>query len=217
MDELGFTKIAAAVLSTALGIMVIRMMPEIFMHKSYPEVPAYTVGPMESPETGDAEPLPFPQAEWVAAMDETRGAKVFKKCTSCHNVEAGGANGTGPNLYGVVGAKPGAKEGFSYSTAVLEMETDWTYEALDGYLTKPSKYLPGNKMSFVGIKKDADRAAVIEYLRVNAGTVLPRPEPAMVETNIVEVPSGNPAVIEEPAVDPTEQKVLSPEKIEELQ
>ncbi len=213
MDELGFTKIAAAVLSTALGIMVIRMLPEIFMHKDYPAVPAYTVGPMETVDAGDAEPLPFPQPEWVAAMDATRGAKVFKKCTSCHNVEAGGANGTGPNLYDVVGSKPGSKDGFSYSEVMSGMDTNWTYEVLDGYLTKPSKYLPGNKMSFVGLKKDADRAAVIEYLRVNAGNPLPPPEPAAAE---VDVPADSPAVVEAPAADPTDQKELTPEKIEEL-
>ena len=115
MDELGFTKIAAAVLSTALGIMIIRTMPEMLMHSEYPATPTYSVGPIEVAKTGDAEPLPFPQPDWVAAMDATRGAKVFRKCTSCHTVEAGGANSTGPNLHDIIGKAPAQKAGFNYS------------------------------------------------------------------------------------------------------
>jgi cytochrome c len=35
---------------------------------------------------------------------------------------------------------------------------------LDGFLTKPKKYLKGTKMSFAGLKKEKDRANVIAYL-----------------------------------------------------
>lgn len=182
MDELGFTKIAAAVLATALGVMIIRTLPEILTHTDYPAQPAYRVGPIEVAATGDAEPLPFPQPEWVAAMDATRGAKVFKKCQSCHNTDEGGANGTGPNLWNVVGAKPGANGGFAYSAPMAGMETNWTYEALDGFLTKPAKYLSGTKMAFVGLKKAEDRAAVIEYLRIASNAPIDPPVAVSMET-----------------------------------
>ena len=78
MDELGFNKIAGAVLATALGVMVLREAPHIFMHSEMPKTPAYSVGPIEVETTGEAEPLPFPQAEWVAAMDAPRDADMME-------------------------------------------------------------------------------------------------------------------------------------------
>jgi cytochrome c len=201
MDELGFNKIAGAVLATVLGVMVLREVPHFFMHSEMPDPPAYRVGPVEVPEDGPVEELPFPQAEWVAAMDAERGAKVFKKCTSCHNADNGGKNGTGPNLWNVVGATAGTHDGFKYSGAMASSGLTWTYEDLDGFLEKPTKYLSGTNMNFVGLKKESDRAAVIELLRLAADAPVARPEPILAE---VTVPDTAP-VIEEPAGDPIEQ------------
>jgi len=181
MDELGFNKIAGAVLATALGVMVLREAPHFFMHTEMPETPAYSVGPIEVETTGEAEPLPFPQAEWVAAMDATRGAKVFKKCTSCHNTDNGGANGTGPNLWNIVGAPAGAKGDFKYSGAMAASGLTWDYETLNDYLTKPTKYLSGTNMNFVGLKKESDRAAVIELLRQASDTPIAQPTAILAE------------------------------------
>lgn len=188
MDELGFNKIAGAVLATALGVMLLREAPHFFMHSDMPETPAYSVGPIEVETTGEAEELPFPQAEWVTAMDATRGAKVFKKCTSCHNADSGGANGTGPNLWDIVGKPAGGKAGFKYSGALASSGLTWNYEELDGFLKKPTKYLSGTNMNFVGLKKEADRAAVIELLRLASDAPVPQPAPASVET-AVEAPA----------------------------
>ena len=175
MDDLGFNKIAGAVLATGLGFMLLMKLPGVVMGHTGEEI-AYKVGAIEvdagAPEEID---LPFPQADWVAAMDAAKGAKVFKKCKSCHNVDVGGANGTGPALYGVVGNDVATHAGYSYSAALTGLDGNWDYEALDAYLTKPSKYAPGTKMNFVGLKKPADRAAVIEYLRVSDPTPTPQP------------------------------------------
>ena len=200
MDELGFNKIAGAILATALGIMVLREAPHFFMHSDMPETPAYSVGPTIDDTVDNDEPLPFPQPEWVAAMDAERGAKVFKKCTSCHNADDGGANGTGPNLWNIVGQPAGAKAGFKYSGALASSGLTWNYEELDAFLHKPKKYVSGTTMGFVGLKKEADRAAVIELLRQASGTPVAQPEPATVE---VAVPAEE-VVIEEPVEDPTE-------------
>ena len=140
MDELGFNKIAAAVLVTGLGVMFLREAPHKLMHTDMPETPAYSVGSIEV-EAGNeaAEPLPFPQADWVAGMDAARGAKVFKKCKSCHNADNGGANSTGPNLWGVVGRAAGSKGDFKYSAAMAGSGLTWDYETLNDYLAKPTK------------------------------------------------------------------------------
>lgn len=191
MDELGFNKIAAAVLATALGVMIIRELPHIFMHSDTPETPAYFVGSLEPAASGGAEevPLPFPQADWVGAMNAEKGAKVFKKCTSCHNADAGGAHGTGPNLYGIVGAAAAGRGDFKYSGALGGAGLTWDFETLDGFLTKPTKYVSGTNMNFIGIKKAEDRAAVIEYLRVASGSPLAQPAPVAAEVMAEDAPA----------------------------
>lgn len=179
MDELGFNKLAAAVLATALGYMGIKEISHMAMHVSEPVAPAYALEIPDVSTGGEVEiEPPFPSLEWVSAMNETRGEKVFKKCQSCHNAENGGANGTGPNLWNVVGATAGQHAGFKYSSAMANSALAWNYEELDGFLEKPSKYLSGTNMNFIGLKKAEDRAAVVEYLRVRADAPVAKPEPA---------------------------------------
>lgn len=176
MDDLGFNKIAGAVLATGLGMLLLTKLPGVLMANDGESI-AYKVGSVDTGSAVEAPvDLPFPQADWVAAMDATKGAKVFKKCKSCHNVDAGGANGTGPALYGVVGNDKATQSGYAYSAALTGLTGDWDFASLDAYLTKPAKYAPGTKMNFVGLKKPADRAAVIEYLRAADATPTAKPE-----------------------------------------
>jgi len=92
------------------------------------------------------------------------GKKVYRKCKACHTVDDGGRHRVGPNLYGVMGAKIAAKDGFAYSKAFKASDIVWSDENIDAYLTKPKDFIPGNRMTFVGLKKEADRQAVITYL-----------------------------------------------------
>ena len=100
----------------------------------------------------------------LAGADSVRGEKVYRKCVACHTVEKGGRKKTGPNLWGIVGAPVGAREGFRYSKAMLAFGGTWTPERLDAYLTKPRGFVIGGSMSFVGLKREQDRADVIAFL-----------------------------------------------------
>ena len=208
MDDLGFNKVAGAVLATGLGFMILMKLPGIVMGHDGEDI-AYKVGAIEvAGGEEEAIDLPFPQADWVTAMDEAKGAKVFKKCKSCHNVDPGGSNGTGPALYGVVGNDVATHDSYSYSAALTGLAGNWTYEALDAYLTKPSAYAPGTKMNFVGLKKPADRAAVIQYLRLADPAPSPLPVAQSAEVEL-ESPVDTPAleneiIVEEPVADPSE-------------
>jgi cytochrome c len=104
----------------------------------------------------------------LAEGDAAAGEKVFKKCKSCHAVGEGAKKKVGPVLNGIVGAAAAASEEFKYSkamTAAAEAGLVWTEEELDAFLMKPKKYMPGTKMSMAGLKKEADRANVIAYLK----------------------------------------------------
>ncbi|WP_460273210.1 c-type cytochrome [Celeribacter sp. ULVN23_4] len=96
------------------------------------------------------------------------GEKVFKKCKACHQVGEGAKNRTGPVLNGVVGAPITHIEGFKYSKDFTDAHAEgfiWTEENLAEYLHKPKAMFPKTKMSFAGLKKDEEVAAVIEYLK----------------------------------------------------
>jgi cytochrome c len=110
-------------------------------------------------------------ASLLATASLDKGATVFKKCATCHTIEKGGPNKTGPNLYGVIGAKHAHIAGFNYSSAMKAKAAEaWSIEALDTYITSPKTAIPGNKMSFAGVSKIEDRAALIAYLNKNSDT-----------------------------------------------
>ena len=172
MSDLFGNKIAAAILASALGFIGINKISEAMVGEEPLQFTEYAWAPemeVELETPGEIE-APFPTIEWIDGRDAVRGAKVFKKCTSCHNADKGGKNGTGPNLYNVVGRSSAGVGDFSYSAAMTGANVNWGYEELDLYLEKPSKYVPKTAMNFIGIKKASDRAAVIEYLRLQADT-----------------------------------------------
>ncbi len=103
------------------------------------------------------------------SADYNRGRRTFKLCQSCHTLNEGGQNLVGPNLYGVFGREIGGVEGFTYSKAVEESDIVWTPEILAEWLESPRNFLPGNKMSFAGVRKPEDRTAVIAYIMAETG------------------------------------------------
>jgi cytochrome c len=129
------------------------------------EAPVIQTAAVEEPAAeAEAEPVAVvadagPDPELVAA-----GEKVFGKCKACHQVGDGAKNRSGPVLNGVVGADIASVDGFKYSKVLSEMEGAWTEEALAGFLANPRGYAKGTKMSFAGLKKEDDIAAVTAYL-----------------------------------------------------
>jgi cytochrome c len=104
-------------------------------------------------------------ASTAAAGDAANGEKVYKKCKSCHALEAG-KNKIGPSLAGVIGRQAGMAEGFTkYSDAMKNSGVVWDDAALASFLAKPKEFMPKNKMTFAGLKKESDIADVIAYLK----------------------------------------------------
>jgi cytochrome c2 len=105
----------------------------------------------------------------IAAVegDLKAGKKVFRKCKACHQLKEG-RNGVGPSLFNVVGASAGQVDGFKYSDPLASGDLVWTPETLAEFLTDPKGFLPGNKMQFPGLKKEADITNVIAYMQDEA-------------------------------------------------
>ena len=146
----------------------------------------------------------------LASADAAAGEKVFKKCKACHTVEQGGKNTVGPILWSVVGRAKANADGFSYSDALAGLGGEWSYENLDAFLAAPKEYAPGNKMTFAGLKKIEDRAAVIAYMRENGENPppLPTPEPKA-EESAEAAPAEEEAKADEDA--PAEEEVKAEE------
>lgn len=118
-----------------------------------------------------------PLATLLAAADPARGEAVFAKCASCHTINQGGANGIGPNLYGVMGASIGGHApGFAYSDALTSHGGSWDFANMDAWLKSPKAFASGTKMTFAGLSKPEDRANIIVYMN-NQGSNLPLPPP----------------------------------------
>lgn len=132
-------------------------------------VVAVPVAPAEpAPSVAQAAPE---TAAAPAGIDLAAGEKAFKACKACHAAAKDGKNGTGPNLWSVVGRPIASAPDFKYSVdlSALSAQT-WDVAALDSFLAKPKDFAKGTKMSFAGLKKPEDRANVIAWLASQSDT-----------------------------------------------
>ena len=129
-----------------------------------PEKMGYAIEGVVSSE-GEGAAAEEPIEARLAAGDPAKGEAVFKKCQSCHTPTQGGANGIGPNLYGLVGeAVAGDRGGFVFSDDLKAHGGNWDFATLDAWLKNPKAFAAGTKMTFAGLSDGQDRANVILYL-----------------------------------------------------
>jgi cytochrome c len=179
MDSFEINKIVAAVLLVALLVIGIGKLSNVIFYVEKPEKPGYAVeiqqASTSTTATATVEDKKVDIAALMALGDVNAGEKIFKKCVACHSINQGGANKIGPALYNVVGRKIGVVADYKYSKAFVEYGKEWNFEELNGFLTKPSKWIKGTKMAFAGLRKEEDRASVIKYLNQNSDSPLPLP------------------------------------------
>jgi cytochrome c len=200
MDD-RFNTIAGWVLFAGIIALGLSIVSGKFFHADKPERPetlGYIIEGVEA-EGGAAE-MTMAQALNMEGVDASKGQAVFAKCTACHTIEQGGANGIGPNLWGVMGTGIGKHApGFAYSSALADKGGTWDWEAMDAWLKSPRAFANGTKMSFAGLSKIEDRAAVAIYMNEN-GSNLPVPEYVEVISEIDgEAAEGEEAATEEGA------------------
>ena len=181
-DELGFTKIAGAALATLLVIFGLQNLSDILYSPAPAAKPGYAIQVAEEAAAGAAAQAELPP-DWGAVLPAANvqaGQDQSQKCASCHSFVKGGPNMTGPDNWGLIGRKPGSRPGFAYSQAMTDFGNKtpaWDYDHLYMFLKNPQDYIPGTKMTFVGVKSPEDRINLIAWLRQQSDSPAPIPPP----------------------------------------
>ena len=181
--DLKWNKIMGACLGTAFVILVVQQVSGMVYHTKQPEKMGYFVDAPD--EAAGAEPAALP-IDWGTVLptaDLAAGEAAFARCQACHTANTGGADGIGPNLFGVIGGPAMHRAGFAYSDAMAKHKAEaptWGYDEIDHFLTAPGRYIPGTKMSFAGIRDEKTRINLIAWLRTqgSGGFGIPAPDPA---------------------------------------
>ena len=168
MNSFEINKIITAILVTILVIFGIGKISDIIFDKDDKNIIAYKV---EAPE-GEAVQASAESSVDISALlamgDVAHGEKVYKKCKACHSIKQDGKNNIGPKLWNVLFRPVGSITDYKYSKALSSYGKEWSWEEMNGFLIKPSKWIPNNKMGFAGLKSDKDRSSVILYLNQNS-------------------------------------------------
>ncbi len=181
--DLKLNKIFGAGLGTAFAILILQQVSGAVYATHPPEKAGYFVNAPEEAEGGAAEAeLPPDWGTLLPVADLAAGEAAFARCASCHNIASGGADGIGPNLYGVVGGPVMHRPGFAYSEAMAAHKAEaptWGYDQLNQFITAPGRYVNGTKMSFAGLRDTPTRINLIAYLRSQGSTGfgIPAPDP----------------------------------------
>lgn len=179
-------KIAAAVLLAGVIGMSAGIASEFLYYGGpqhgggHEEKRGYSIEVTEAPAAGAAAAPTGPGdiSALLASADVAKGKEYFgKKCATCHTIEKGGANGVGPNLYGIMGHKIAGVAGFSYSEALKKHAGEsWNWENMNAWQWKPRVFANGTIMAYAGNNKDGERANLISYLNSMSDSPLPLPE-----------------------------------------
>ena len=172
-------KIIVSIVFAIILVVGINKVTDVIFYVEKPEKSAYqvatgtTVASTTSAETGSVSSESENIMALFASTSATDGAKVFKKCLSCHSIAKEGKNKIGPKLFGVLGRQAGSISDYKYSKAMAAHGKVWSFEEMNSFLIKPKDWINGTKMQFLGLKNAKDRAAVILYMNANTDNPLP--------------------------------------------
>lgn len=157
-------KLLAAILVAGIIAMLAGFVSHLLVAPEKLTENAYKIEGAEPATVASAAAAAEPIQDLLASADPAQGEKISKMCSSCHTFGAGEPNRVGPNLHGIIGKSLASVSGFAYSDALKKKGGAWDKDHLNAFLWSPQKTIPGTKMSFAGLKKPEDRAALIKWL-----------------------------------------------------
>jgi cytochrome c len=102
---------------------------------------------------------------WAQTADPGRGERVFRACAPCHALEPN-RNMTGPSLAEIWNRKVGSLPSFPrYSPALKSTGIIWNDDTLNEWIKDPQHFIPGNTMTFPGLKDARQRADLLAFLK----------------------------------------------------
>jgi cytochrome c len=104
----------------------------------------------------------------AVAADVARGEQLWRKCASCHTLDANGRNRAGPRLHGIFGRTAGSVPNYTYSEALKTSGIVWNDATLDAYIKDAEAFVPGTKM-YGGLSQDTDREDLLAFLKAASG------------------------------------------------
>ena len=169
-------KIIASIILAVILVLGINKITDIIFLVEKPEKSAYqgtsvsttTETTSESSSAGSGDIMAL-----LTSASVSDGEKVFKKCAACHSIAKGGGNKIGPALWGVLGRQAGSISDYKYSKAMTTHGKIWSFNEMNSFLKKPKDWIKGTKMSFIGLKSEKDRAAVLLYMNKKTDSPLP--------------------------------------------
>ena len=160
---------------------------EVMIHPPALETDVVRIEGAPEPGAAAGPAGPEPILHLIATADIAKGEKLSKACASCHNFQKGEPAKIGPTLWDTVGHKKGGHAGFAYSEGMVAKGGTWTYADLNKFLYKPKAFVNGTKMSFIGLKKPEDRAAIIAWLRTLEDSPPPMPSQGEIDAEAAEL------------------------------
>jgi cytochrome c len=180
MNSFELNKILGALLGTCLALLAVHIASGAIYTPVAPAKPGYEIAVKEEQPAGGgaAAPAEQPIESMLPTASVQAGTSDTKVCETCHNFGKGQGNKIGPDLYGVVGRPVASVAGFNYSAALKAKGGNWTFDALNTWLTNPRADVQGTAMTFAGLPSEKQRADVIDYLNSNSDSPLPLPAAA---------------------------------------
>ncbi len=95
------------------------------------------------------------------------GAKLFRSCAACHDVDADKQSRSGPHLAGLFGRRVGTVRGYAYSSALTGADFVWNHDTLTAlFRDGPDVMVPGSKMPLQRIPDAEALDALVAYLEI---------------------------------------------------
>jgi cytochrome c len=91
---------------------------------------------------------------------------AFRKwCLPCHDAGPDAKIKLGPPLNGLDGRKAGTYSGYNYSDAMKNSGITWSEATFKEYISNPMQKVAGTRMAFAGVRDEAERNSLWDYLK----------------------------------------------------